>query len=123
MAPNIMRRLFVLCTAAFLITLCLFAEDYKPLLGKWDMTSETNGDPVNWTLVLKETDGKLSAILSAGQGEAPAKSFTYEGGVLKFKAPYQGQDYDIELKSNGSKLEGTWSGGGDSGKVYGTKAK
>ncbi len=86
------------------------------------MTSETSGDSVNWTLVLKESNGTLTASLATDGGEVPAKDFTYKDGVLRFKAPYQGQDYDIMLKPAGPKLTGTWSGNGDSGETYGTKA-
>jgi hypothetical protein len=87
------------------------------------MISETNGgDPVNWTLMLKDSDGKLTAVLATDQGEQPAKDFTYTHGVLKFEAPYQGNYYDIKLKATpGGKLDGTWSGGGDSGETSGTK--
>jgi hypothetical protein len=86
------------------------------------MTSETDGDPVNWTLLLKDTDGKLTASMVSGENEIPVKSFSYTDGVLKFKVPYEGQDYDIELKAVAEKLAGTWSGDGNSGRTTGTKA-
>ena len=108
----------LICFAA----LTASAQDYKSLIGKWDMTSETEGDPVNWTLSLKETDGKLSATLVAGDNEIPAKDFTYTDGVLKFKVPYEGDFYDIELNAAADKLTGTWSGGGTSGRTTGTKS-
>jgi hypothetical protein len=113
----------VICLLTLAAALCLFGQGYNTLIGKWNMTSETNGgDPVNWTLVLKDSDGKLAALLKTDQGEQPAKDFTYADGVLKFQAPYQGNYYDIELKATpANKLEGTWSGGGDSGKTTGTK--
>ncbi|HWF48199.1 MAG TPA: hypothetical protein VG168_14415 [Bryobacteraceae bacterium] len=116
-------HIFVICLITLGAALFLFGQDYKPLIGKWSMISETNGgDPVNWTLVLKDSDGKLTALLATDQGEQPAKDFTYASGVLKFKAPYQGNYYDIELKAMpDNKLEGTWSGDGDSGKTTGTK--
>jgi hypothetical protein len=97
------------------------AQDYKPLLGKWNMTSETSGDPIKWTLTLKEVEGKLIATLNTGENEKPAKELTFADGVLKFQAPYQDSYYDIELKAAGDKLEGTWDGDGDSGKTYGTR--
>jgi hypothetical protein len=96
-------------------------QDYKALIGKWNMTSETNGDPVKWTLVLKENNGQLAAFFMTDEGERPAKDFSYADGVIKFKAPYQDEYYDIELKATKEKLDGTWSGGGDSGKTSGTK--
>jgi redox-regulated HSP33 family molecular chaperone len=122
MAHTAIQRMVAVCLAAFVVTASLLAQDYKTLVGKWNMTSESSGDPVKWTLVLKENDGKLAAALATDEGEQPAKDFTYTDGVLKFKAPYQGKFYDIELKATGEKLDGTWSGDGDSGKTSGTKA-
>ncbi len=121
MAFKTIQRIFAICLVTSLIAISAFGQDYKALIGKWNMTSETNGDPVTWVLVLKEDSGKLAAFLG-DEGAQPAKDFTYKDGVLKFKVPYQGQDYDIELKADGDKLSGTWSGGGDSGKTSGTKA-
>ena len=122
MAYKHLQRSVALCLLICFAALFASAQDYKPLLGKWNMTSETEGDPVNWTLSLKETDGKLSATLVAGDNEIPAKDFTYTDGVLKFKVPYEDAFYDIELKMSADKLTGTWSGGGTSGRTTGTKA-
>ena len=116
-----MRCIVTVWLLACLTVVSAVAQDYKTLIGKWNMTSETNGDPVKWPLELKETDGKLMGVLGAGEGAQPAKDLTYANGVIKFKAPYQGEYYDIELKMNGEKLDGTWSGNGDSGKTSGTK--
>jgi hypothetical protein len=99
----------------------MLAQDYKDLVGKWSMTSETNEDPVKWVLVLKEADGKLAATLASEQGELPIKDVNYTDGVLKFKAPYHDVEYDIELKLMADKLVGTWSGDGNSGKTSGVK--
>ena len=121
MAQPFGRRLFVFWLALALLAVSAHAQDYKSLLGKWSMTSESSGDPVKWTLILKDTEGKLTASLETGEGEQPAKDLTFTDGVLKFKAPYQDAYYDIELKATADKLDGTWSGGGDSGKTSGTK--
>jgi hypothetical protein len=115
------QRILTICVALFVVTLSALGQDYNALIGKWNMTAESSGDPVKWTLVLKNDDGKLTAFLASDQGQQPAKDFTYANGVLKFKAPYQGNYYDIELKVTGEKLDGTWSGNGSSGKTYGTK--
>ncbi len=122
MAHQMTRRVLAICLLTCLAVVSALGQDYKALIGKWNMTSETDSDSVNWTLVLKESDGKLVGSLSSDQGEIPAKDFSYVDGVLKFKAPYEGQDYDIELKATPEKLVGTWSGGGASGKTTGTKA-
>jgi hypothetical protein len=123
MAQEISRRFFALCLAIMVLAVSAPAQDYKPLIGNWNMTSESDGDPVKWTLILKESEGKLTADLGTEEGKQPAKDLTFADGVLKFKAPYQGSDYDIELKATADKLDGTWSGGGGSGKTSGTKSE
>jgi hypothetical protein len=114
------RRFFALCFV-FALALSAYAQDYKPLLGVWNMTSESDGDPIKWTLTLKETDGKLVALCATGDGEKPAKNVTFADGVLKFDAPYEDAYYGVTLKPTGSKLDGTWEGDGNSGKTYGFK--
>jgi hypothetical protein len=121
MIYKVIRRVVSISLLTIVAALVLIGQDYKSLLGKWQMTSETDGDNVKWALVLKETDGKLTATLAADQGEVPAKDFVYADGVMKFKAPYQDDYYDIELKVTGDKLVGTWSGGGNSGRTTGEK--
>ncbi|HEX4769459.1 MAG TPA: hypothetical protein VH351_01420 [Bryobacteraceae bacterium] len=121
MTSKLMRGIAIVLLMMWAGTLAIAAQDYKALLGKWQMTSETNGDPVSWTLVLKDVDGKVGAFLTSEDGEQPAKDVTYAGGVLKFKTQYQGGDYDIELKLTADKLEGKWSGEGDSGRTSGTR--
>ncbi len=116
-----MVRVLGFYLALLIAAAAVFAQDAGALVGKWSMTSETDDDPVKWTLILKETDGKLLASLATEEGEAPARDFTYKDGVMRFKAPYQGQDYDIELKAIEQTLTGTWTGGGSSGKTSGTK--
>lgn len=121
MTDRLLHRWLALCLLACVAAVAAFGQDYKTLLGKWDMTSATDGDPVKWTLLLKDNDGKIAASLVAGDNEAPAKDFTYADGVLKFKVPYEGEYYDIELKVTADKLNGTWSGAGNSGRTTGTK--
>ena len=121
MAHKAIRLALGFCVVAAMMALSALAQDQKALLGKWNMTSETDGDPVAWTLVVKENDGQLTAVVGTDEGAPPVKDFTYANGVLKFKVPYQGEYYDIELKSNGEKLDGKWSGKGDSGKTSGIK--
>jgi hypothetical protein len=121
MSNKLIQRILTLCALACIALVFSLAQDYKPLLGKWTMTSETDQDAVKWILVLKEADGHLTASVAVEDQEQPTKSFTYADGVLKFKVPYQDEDYDIELKASPDKLVGTWSGGGNSGKTTGVK--
>lgn len=121
MVHNSIKRTLAVCLMACVAVISLMGQDYKTFLGKWNMTSETSGDPVQWTLILKDSSGQLAGFLTTDAGEQPIKGLTYADGVLKFKAPYQGAEYDIELKVTAEKLDGKWSGGGDSGKTSGTK--
>lgn len=122
MAYKAIRRIVLVCVVLIVTTVSALAQDYKTLLGKWSMTSETDGDPVAWTLVLKEVDGRLTAVMGTTDGAPAVKDFTYSNGMLKFKVPYEGEYYDIELKTDGGKLDGKWSGNGNSGKTSGTKS-
>jgi len=120
---KVFQNVLAFCVLTLLTASFCLAQDNAALVGKWNMTSETNGDPVHWTLVLKNANGNLTGFLTTDQSEQPAKDFKYDAGVITFKAPYEGQDYDIQLKPVGGKLDGTWSGGGDSGRTSGTKAQ
>jgi hypothetical protein len=123
MVLKLWRKLLALGVLTLLIAAFCLAQDNAALAGKWNMTSETSGDPVHWTLVLKDEGGKLTGFLTTDQSEQAAKGFKYEGSVITFKAPYEGEDYDIRLRLVGDKLDGTWSGGGGSGRTIGTKAQ
>lgn len=122
MVPKVFKKVLALCVLALLAASFCLSQDNAALVGKWNMTSETDNDPVHWTLVLKDANGKLTGFLTTDASEVAAKDFKYDAGVITFKAPYQGEDYDIELKLVGDKLDGTWSGDGDSGRTSGTKA-
>jgi len=122
MNANLARKAVLSLLAACLLSLMALAQDYKSLVGKWKMTSETDSDPVEWTLLVKDTDGKLTASLASENGETPAQDVAYKDGILKFQAPYQGNYYDVELKEAGGKLDGSWSGQGNSGRTSGVKA-
>jgi hypothetical protein len=122
MPQKLIQRFFLIFLIQCAAMLSALAQDNKALVGKWDMTSETGEDPVKWTLIIKETDGKLTGSLASEEGEMAANDFSYTDGVLKFKASHDGEDYAIELKLVAGKLDGTWSGGGNSGKTSGIKS-
>jgi uncharacterized protein (TIGR03066 family) len=115
----------VLLVTAFLLAAQSGAKaSDQDLVGKWKMTSfSPDGDPIPWSLNIKEADGKLVATLDTeNQGEVPANGFTATGAKVHLKAPYEGEDYDIDLTLVDGKLTGTWSGNGDSGKTIGERA-
>jgi uncharacterized protein (TIGR03066 family) len=115
----------VLLMAAFTLTTQLDAKaSDQDLVGKWKMTSfSPDGDPIPWSLNIKEAGGKLAATLDTeNQGEVPANGFTVTGEKVHLKAPYEGEEYDIDVTLVDGKLTGTWSGNGDSGKTTGERA-
>jgi hypothetical protein len=99
--------------------------DHSSPAGAWKMISETpDGDAIDWSLTIKGRDGGTWTATSATPGqqnEMAAKDFTVTGDKIHFKTTYQEQDYDIDLTLSGDKLQGTWSGNGDSGKTSGTR--
>lgn len=98
--------------------------DTKALVGTWDMVSiSTDGDQVKWTLNIKDAgDGKLTGSLKTEDGETEAKDFSVADGMVKLKAPYEGNYYDIAVKFTDGKLVGKWIGGDSEGETTGTKA-
>jgi hypothetical protein len=81
-----------------------------------------DGDQVNWTLSIAQENGKYSAIVDGSDGESAAKDVKVDGANIHLRTSYQDEDYDIDLKLDGDKLTGTWSGNGNSGETKGTKA-
>jgi hypothetical protein len=108
--------------AAVLCTGMADAQDDQ-LAGKWKMDSGTpDGNDVYWTLSITYKDGNYSAMLNTDDGETTAKDFKVDGSKVHLRAPYQGEEYDIDLKLVDGKLVGTWSGNDDSGVTKGEKA-
>ncbi len=120
------RALLRLCalSALTLLAAALWAQqDHSAVVGTWNMTSETSDGDLNWVLVVKEADGKMTGTIKAPDAtEEELKDFSFSDGNVHFQAPYQGAYYDIDLKLTGKKLDGKWSGDGNSGRTYGTKA-
>ena len=85
-----------------------------------DLAKE-HGDSVPWRLTLKEQGGKLVGTIGGEQGDAPLSNLKVEGSKIHFTTPYDGEDYDQDLEMEGTKLVGTWSGNGNSGKTTGER--
>ena len=124
-----MRRLKpILIHAVALLTVALCvniarAEPETALAGKWNMVSTTqDGNDIAWSLSITFKDGTYGATLVADEGESTPKELKVDGSKVHMRVPYHGDEYDIDLKLAEGKLEGTWSGGGDSGKTKGQRA-
>jgi hypothetical protein len=98
------------------------AADAPGLAGKWKMASITpDGGTVDWTLTMKQEGDTWVATVSGNDGDAPAKEVKVDGASLHMKTPYGGDYYDVDLKLDGDKLTGKWSGNTDSGATTGTR--
>lgn len=112
------------CSLAILLsTNIAHSQQPDPLVGKWKMVSTTeDGSQVLWSLTITYVHGNYGATANTDQGEAPVKDLKVDGSTIHFRVPYQGDEYDIDLKLDGGSLAGTWSGNGGSGETKGHKA-
>lgn len=117
------RRTFSFSFVGAIACVPVFAQGLQPMLGKWKMTSETDSEPVEWTLTVSGSAEKPVATLSTEQGEQSARDTKFQGGTLSFKVEYQGSDYIISLKYADGRLDGSWNGDGNSGRTHGNRAK
>ncbi len=112
------------CFAALslLLAAVVLAAGGKPV-GSWDCTSSTpnGGGEHQWTLTVKEVDGKLAGTAGGESGDVSLEEVKYEGGTLTFKVSIESGTYEVILKIDGDKLDGNWKGGGETGTVKGVK--
>jgi hypothetical protein len=112
-----------LILGVLLLVMCglVFAADC-PAAGSWKISAVSpGGDEMNWTMVIKEADGKLSGQLIGEPGEFPLSDVAFADGTLKAKLEVD-TSYTIELKVDGNKLEGKWKNTeGASGSIKGEK--
>lgn len=114
---------FAVFLALMLSTGMAHAQEDSAVTGKWKMVSTTpDGNDVHWTLSIGYKDGTYSAMMGSEEGESAAKDFKVEGSKIHLRAPYEGEEYDVDLKLVDGKLTGSWSGNGDSGETKGEKA-
>jgi hypothetical protein len=124
---HILRRAIQLLPSALLITLLwtfsfAAAAEAPGLAGKWKMASVTpDGSTIDWTLTMKHDGDTWTATVGGVDADAPAKDIKVDGASLHMKTPYGGEYYDIDLKLDGDKLTGKWSGNSDSGATTGTR--
>ena len=98
------------------------AADTAALAGKWKMASITpDGSTIDWTLTLKQEGDAWTATVGGVGPEAAAKEVKVDGASVHMKTPYNDEYYDLDLKLDGDKLTGKWSGNGDSGVTTGAR--
>ena len=118
---------FKLVTVPVVIALLVFAAAQlgaaSGVAGVWECVSITpDGDEMHTTLTVTESDGKLNATIKGDDGEWTVSGVKFDGKALTFTVA-RDNDYAVTMNLDGDKMEGTWSGGGDSGKVTATRHK
>jgi hypothetical protein len=107
----------MLAIALLLFSLVLSAAD-----GKWRFTATDNeGNDSQWVLELKTQDGKLTGTLTGDQGELPLIDPKADDTSITFKVVLNDVTYNVDLKVDGDKLEGKFTGGEASGTIKGTR--
>ncbi|MEO7133489.1 MAG: hypothetical protein ABI024_04640 [Vicinamibacterales bacterium] len=89
----IRKSLAVLICAVMLAPAIASAQDAKAFLGDWVLTVEGRRGPQERPLTIKETDGKLSAVLGGGRGgDVTITDVTVNGSdaTLKWSQDMQG---------------------------------
>ena len=117
-----MTRILTLFLTILLFGLVTCWAADNAAVGKWDVTAtDEAGQTSNWTLVVKEDDGKLSGTLSGDPGEFPIVDPKVDGSTFTFKVVVNESDYQVEGTIDGNKFDGKYKGPEASGTVKGTK--
>lgn len=94
----IRKSLLVLLCAALLAPSMAWAQDAKAFLGDWVLTIEGRRGPQERPLTIKETDGKLSAVLGGGRGgDVTITDVTVKGSDATLKWNQTTQQGDIPI--------------------------
>src|SRR5215210_7498384 len=96
----IRKSLAVLICAVMLAPAIASAQDAKAFLGDWVLTVEGRRGPQERPLTIKETDGKLSAVLGGGRGgDVTITDVTVKGGdaTLKWSQDMQGTSVPVVM--------------------------
>lgn len=109
-------------TAGLLVVLAAVLLAASPVAGTWKMiATPDSGDESSWTLVVKEEGGKLTGTLSGEMGDYTLSDVKFENDTLSCKVTIDYDEFSVTAKVSGSKLEGTFKGGGMSGKLSATR--
>ncbi len=113
------RKRLLSLAVFFLAATVLFAA--SPATGRWSMTADTADGSRPFVLVVTDTDGKLAAVFEGAEGMVQVKETKFENNTLMLTLDVNGAVVTMELKVDGDKMDGTWKGGENSGKVSGTR--
>jgi hypothetical protein len=90
-------------------------------LGTWDLVAQTPQGEMTAVLTLAKAEGALKAEIELGGVPRTVRNEKVTDGVLTMQVMYDGTYYDVEAKLDGDTMEGTWSGGGNSGTLKATR--
>jgi hypothetical protein len=96
----------------------------SPIVGTWDCVSPgPNGESeMQWTLTMKEVDGRLVGTAAGQEGETEIVEPKFESGTLSFKVIHDSGAINVELKLKDDKLEGAWKNeSGQTGAIRGAR--
>jgi hypothetical protein len=96
----IRKSLLVLVCAAMLAPSIAWAQDAKAFVGDWVLTVEGRRGPQERPLTIKDTDGKLSAVLGGGRGgDVTITDVTVKGNeaTLKWSQDMQGNSIPVVM--------------------------
>ena len=94
----IRRSLLILLCAIMLAPAVAWAQDAKAFLGDWVLTLEGRRGPQERPLSIKDTAGKLSAVLSGGRGgDITITDVTVKGSEATLKYNQQGPNGEIPV--------------------------
>ena len=94
----------------------------KAIVGAWECVSvNPEGEKENWTLTVKEEDGKLSGTLVGDPGQFPLIAPKMEGDTFTTRVAIAEEEYSLEIKVSEKKLQGTVKGSTAQGTITGVK--
>lgn len=106
--------LWILCAAA--------AAASGPGAGVWDVTATTpQGEPMKWTVTIREADGRLDGVASRGESSVPLLELKAEGATYTCKIKISEGDFEARFTVEGDTLTGRWSGEGETGALQGRR--
>ncbi|HTT65863.1 MAG TPA: hypothetical protein VMG35_28630 [Bryobacteraceae bacterium] len=113
--------LFVVLTFLLVGSMAARAAD-NPAVGTWDVVgTDDAGQSANWTLIVKEEDGKLAGTLSGDPGEFNLVDAKVDGNQFTFKVIVNEETYSTEITIDGNKFEGKYKGPEAGGTIKGSK--
>jgi hypothetical protein len=104
-----------------IMAVALLLAAANPVVGEWETIASTPDGDQKWNFVIAEEKGKLTGKAVGPPGEFALTDVKGDRSTLSFKLELNSVIYEVEFKVSGSKIDGTWKGGGESGTIKGAK--